>query len=99
MCYTVYMIRNIKCKETELVWQGIVSRKLPKDIQQVARRKLRMLNNAKSINDLRIPPNNRLEALKGNRKGQHSIRINKQWRICFVWVNGIVDRVEIVDYH
>lgn len=93
------MIRKLKCKETELIWQGTVSRKLPRDIQQVARRKLRMLNNANNINDLRIPPNNRLEALKGNRKGQYSIRINKQWRICFVWLNGIADNVEIVDYH
>ncbi len=85
--------------ETEVIWQGTVSRKLPGDIQQVARRKLRMLNNAKVLEDLRIPPNNRLEALKGTRKGQHSIRINKQWCICFVWVDGIATRVEIVDYH
>jgi len=93
------MIISFKCKETESIWHGTVSRKLPPDIQQVARRKLRMLNNAKSINDLRIPPNNRLEALKGNRKGQHSIRINIKWRICFVWDNGTADQVEIVDYH
>ncbi len=93
------MIRNFKCKETELIWQGTVSRKLPRDIQQVARRKLRMLNNARAINDLRIPPNNRLEALKGKRKGQYSIRINKQWRICFTWTASIAGYVEIVDYH
>ncbi len=93
------MIKDIKCKETELVWQGAVSRKLPRDIQQIARRKLRMLNNAKRIDDLRIPPNNRLEALKGARKGQYSIRINRQWRVCFIWLDGIVDDVEIVDYH
>lgn len=93
------MIKDFKCKETELIWQGIVSRKLPRDIQQIARRKLRMLNNAKRIDDLRIPPNNRLEALKGTRKSQYSIRINRQWRICFVWLDGIADDVEIVDYH
>lgn len=93
------MIRSFTCKETKLIWQGTVSRKLPRDIQQIARRKLRMLNNAKLINDLRIPPNNRLEMLKGNRKGQYSIRINQQWRICFIWINGIADQVEIVDYH
>ncbi len=93
------MIRNFKCKETRLIWGGTASRKLPRNIQQIARRKLRMLNNAVTINDLRIPPNNRLEALKGNRKGQYSIRINQQWRICFVWNNGIADNVEIVDYH
>jgi len=93
------MIKSFKCKETERIWQGTVSRKLPRDIQQVARRKLRMLNNARSLHDLRIPPNNRLEALVGDRKGQYSIRINDQWRICFVWTNGIVDKVEIFDYH
>ena len=93
------MIKDFKCKETERIWQGTVSRRLPQNIQQIARRKLRMLNNAKIINDLRIPPNNRLEALKGNRKGQYSIRINKQWRICFIWTNGTVEAVEIIDYH
>ena len=93
------MIKNFNCKETELIWHGVQSRKLPQDIQQIARRKLRMLNSARSINDLRIPPNNRLEALKGKRKGQHSIRINIQWRICFIWLDGTVSEVEIVDYH
>ena len=93
------MIRNFSCKETELIWQGVQSRKLPPSIQQVARRKLRILNSARNINDLRIPPNNRLEALKGQRKGQYSIRINKQWRICFIWATGVVSNVEIVDYH
>ena len=72
---------------------------LPRDIQRVARRKLRMLNNARTLEDLRIPPANRLESLKGNRKGQHSIRINDQWRLCFVWADGNADRVEIADYH
>ena len=72
---------------------------MPRDIQQVALRKLRMINNAKNINDLRIPPANRLEKLSGNREGQHSIRINDQWRICFVWRDGDAHDVEITDYH
>jgi len=78
---------------------GERSRRLPSDIQGVARRKLRMLNNARTLDDLRIPPANRLEALQGERKGQYSIRINDQWRICFEWVDGNADHVEIVDYH
>jgi len=85
--------------ECEKVWHGEFSRRLPQDIQAVARRKLRMLNNAVTLDDLRIPPSNRLEALRGDRKGQHSIRINDQWRICFVWQNGNAEEVEIVDYH
>lgn len=93
------MIKNILCKETKKIWGGERSSKLPQDIQQVARRKLRMLNNANVLEDLRIPPNNRLEKLVGNRAGQYSIRINKQWRICFEWQEGIVFNVEIVDYH
>lgn len=93
------MIKNFRCKETEKIWNGVASLKLPHDIQQTARRKLRMVNNAKVLEDLRIPPNNQLEPLLGNRKGQHSIRINDQWRICFVWLDGIVEKVEIVDYH
>ena len=92
------MIKDFKCSETEKIWQGRVSRKLPQNIQNVARRKLRMLNNAFDLNDLRVPPANRLEALKGNRTGQHSIRINQQWRICFIWNDGALN-VEIVDYH
>jgi toxin HigB-1 len=82
-----------------LIWSGEGSRRLPQDIQQVARRKLRMLNNAHALDDLRIPPANRLEAMRGDRKGQHSIRINDQWRICFVWKEGDAHAVEIVDYH
>ena len=93
------MIKSFRQKETEKIWQGQRSRRLPGDIQQVARRKLRMLNNARALNDLRIPPANRLEALHGQRVGQHSIRINDQWRICFVWDQGDVFDVEIVDYH
>ena len=72
---------------------------MPRDIQQVALRKLRMINNAKNINDLRIPPANRLEKLSGNRERQHSIRINDQWRICFIWRDGDAHDVEITDYH
>lgn len=93
------MISGFKCKETEKVWNGEVSRRLPTNIQATARRKLRMLNNAKTLDDLRIPPANRLEILKGRRKGQHSIRINDQWRICFGWTDGNATNVEIVDYH
>ena len=93
------MIKNFRSRETEKIWNGVRSKRLPRDIQQIARRKLRMLNNARSLNDLRVPPANRLEALKGSRSGQHSIRVNDQWRICFVWVDGDAVNVEIVDYH
>jgi len=93
------MIIDFKCSETEKIFTGSSSRKFPVDIQSVARRKLRILNNAIQLQDLRIPPANRLERLTGNRKGQHSIRINKQWRICFIWHNGQARQVEIVDYH
>ena len=94
-----HMITGFKDRETEKLWEGNASRRLPQAIQAVARRKLRMLNNAHSLDDLRIPPANRLEALKGKRKGQYSIRINDQWRICFVWADGNANKVEIVDYH
>jgi len=93
------MIKNFSSKETQKIWEGSVSLRLPRDIQQVARRKLRMLNNAKHLKDLRIPPNNRLEALKSNRAGEHSIRINDQWRICFEWHDGNPCNVIIEDYH
>lgn len=93
------MIKQFKCKETQKIWNGEVSTRLPRDIQQIARRKLRMLNNAKQLQDLRIPPNNRLEQLQGDRKGQYSIRINIQWRICFEWLNGDTYAVCIEDYH
>ena len=93
------MIRNFADKEAEKIWGGTPSRRLPADIQQVARRKLRMLNSALTLDDLRIPQANRLEALKGNRRGQHSIRINDQWRVCFQWKDGDAHDVEIVDYH
>ncbi len=93
------MIVKFKCSDTHKIWRGEFSRKFPANIQQTALRKLRMLNQSKVLEDLRIPPGNRLEMLKGNRKGQHSIRINDQWRICFVWCEGHADEVEIVDYH
>ena len=93
------MIRSFFDGEADLIWQGIQSRRLPADIQASARRKLRMLNNAAVLEDLRVPPANRLEVLKGNRSGQHSIRINDQWRICFRWNDGDAYNVEIVDYH
>lgn len=93
------MIKTFKSKETEKIFARQRSRKLPQDIQQVAYRKLRMLNNAIDINDLRVPPANRLEKMKGDREGQYSIRINAQWRICFDWSDGDVLNVEIVDYH
>ncbi len=93
------MIVGFASKETEKIWNGFKSLKLPHDIQTTARKKLRMLNNARDLNDLRIPPNNRLEALKGNRQDSYSIRINVQWRICFQWENGNILNVEIVDYH
>jgi proteic killer suppression protein len=91
------MIRGFADPETEMIWSGRRSRKLPPDIQAVALRKLRLLNQAKVLDDLRIPPGNRLEALKGNRAGQHSVRINDQWPICFVWTDGGPSDVEIVD--
>lgn len=93
------MIVGFKCKETEKIWNGFLSKKLSINIQNIARRKLRMLNNALNLNDLRVPPNNRLEALLGNRKSQYSIRINDQYRICFKFESGQASEVEIVDYH
>lgn len=93
------MIKSIKSKETKKIFARQYSRKLPQNIQQLAYRKLRMLNNAVNINDLRIPPANRLEKLKGIRVGQYSIRINDQWRICFEWRSGNAYDVEITDYH
>lgn len=93
------MIRSFANNESERVWNGEVSRRLPVHIQTVARRKLRMLDAAQRLDDLRIPPAKRLEALKGNRAGQYSIRINDQWRICFQWRDEQCTEVEIVDYH
>jgi toxin HigB-1 len=93
------MIKSFHCKETEKIFRRDVSRKLPASLQRQALRKLRMLDAATQIADLRIPPANRLEKLAGNRKDQYSIRINDQWRICFMWINGDALEVEIVDYH
>jgi proteic killer suppression protein len=93
------MIRSFKSKETEAIWQGRPSRRLPADIQDRALRKLRQLDASSTLDDLRNPPGNRLESLTGNRSGQMSIRINVQWRICFIWRDGEASDVEIVDYH
>jgi len=93
------VIKSFGDKETRKIWQGQYSKRLPQDIQQLARRKLRLINNAHTLTDLRLPPANRLEPLRGQRAGQHSIRINDQWRICFIWKAGQVFDVEIVDYH
>lgn len=93
------MIQNFKDKEAKKIFERQRSRKLPPEIQQVALRKLRMLNRAQTLQDLRVPPANRLERLSGDRAGQYSIRINAQWRICFEWEAGNALNVEIVDYH
>jgi proteic killer suppression protein len=93
------MIASFRDREAETIWAGLRSRRLPADIQAAALRKLRLLNNARHIDDLRVPPGNRLEVLRGDRSGQHSIRINGQWRICFVWRDSNAHQVEIVDYH
>jgi len=93
------LITSFHDDASESVWKGEFTKKLPNQIQAVARRKLRMVNNACRIEDLRIPPNNRLELLSGNRAGQWSIRINDQWRVCFQWHEGKAEQVEICDYH
>ncbi len=93
------MIRGFACPETERLFNDEASRRLPTQIQRVARRKLLLLNQARRLDDMRAPPGNRLEALKGNRAGWHSIRINDQWRICFRWQGEDAFDVEIVDYH
>jgi len=93
------MIKSFNSKETEKIWEGNFSKGYPNDIQDIARKKLRMLSNSYNIRDLMIPPSNRLEKLKGGRIGQCSIRINDQWRICFMWKNNDCYNVEITDYH
>lgn len=93
------MIQSFRCTETEKIFYRWFSNRLPENIQNVAFRKLRMLHRAVSLHDLRVPPGNRLELLKGKRDGQYSIRINDQWRICFEWHNNEAYNVEIVDYH
>ncbi len=93
------MIKTFRDKETKKIFNRLLSRKLPQNIQHLARRKLVILDAATELNVLRVPLGNRLEALKGDRKGQHSIRINDQWRICFKWKAGDAYDVEMVDYH
>ena len=93
------MIKSFKDDETEKIYNRLRARRLPSDIQKDVLRRLRMMNNAVSLTDLRIPPANRLEKLRGDRKGQHSIRINERWRICFKWFDENAYEVEIVDYH
>ena len=93
------MIKTFRDKETEKIFNRLLSRKLPQNIQHLARRKLVILDATPELNAFRLPPANRLEALKGDRKGQHSIRINDQWRICFKWKAGDAYDVEIADYH
>jgi proteic killer suppression protein len=93
------MLRSFGSKETEKIWNGERSSKIPPEVQKVGRRKLRMTNNSFDLNDLRIPPSNRLEKLCGNLKEHHSIRINDQWRIIFKWQVGHAYEVKIIDYH
>ena len=93
------MIKSFNSKETEKIWNGFFSKSYPENIQGLARKKLRMLNNSYDLSDLMIPPSNRPEKLKGDRRGQYSIRINNQWRICFVWKDNDSYNVEITDYH
>lgn len=93
------MIKSFKCKETQKILRRQFSRKLPQNIQIKARQKLVLVDAATDLADLKIPPGNRLEELKDNRKGQHSIRINDQWKVCFVWKDGDAHHVEIVNYH
>jgi len=93
------MIKTFKCKETEKIFCREYSKKLPRNIQKVAFRKLRMIDRSKTLIDLKVPPANRLEKLSGQRKGQYSIRINDQWRVCFKWIDNNALEVEITDYH
>ncbi|MGH7230712.1 MAG: type II toxin-antitoxin system RelE/ParE family toxin [Nitrospiraceae bacterium] len=93
------MIKSFRDSNAERIFNRQFVRKFPRDIQQRAFMRLGAIDAAVKLEDLRLPPSNRLEALKGDRKGQHSIRINDQWRICFVWCDGHAEQVEIVDYH
>jgi toxin HigB-1 len=93
------MIQSFKDKFTEKVWNQTISKSIPIEVQKIGLRKLIMLNSSINLNDLRIPPSNHLEKLKGDREGHYSIRINDQWRICFRWENANAFEVEIVDYH
>ncbi|MES0489603.1 MAG: type II toxin-antitoxin system RelE/ParE family toxin [Leptospirales bacterium] len=93
------MIDRFSCKETEKIWNQVYSKKFPSDIQAIALRKLIMINRATDLNDLKVPPGNRLEKLRGNRESYYSIRVNNQWRICFKWVNDKANDVHLIDYH
>jgi len=93
------MIKTFRCKETQKIFRRQYSRRLPHDIQRIAFRKLRMIDRSTTLGDLKVPPANKLEILSGRRKGQYSIRINDQWRICFEWVDNNALEVEITDYH
>lgn len=93
------MIRSFASSDAERLFDGRFAKPLPSDIQRIAQRKLRQIHNAERLSDLAAPPGNRLERLKGDREGQHSVRINDQWRICFVWSDGGADAVQIVDCH
>lgn len=93
------MIVSFGSKDTEKIWLGVTVKRLPTEIQQIGRRKLRMINNSQSLLDLKIPPSNRLEKLSGNLSDFYSIRINDQWRIVFIWKNNQASKVEIIDYH
>jgi proteic killer suppression protein len=93
------MIKSFKCRETHKIYQRIFSKKIPQDIQKTAYRKLLMLESSIDLEDLKIPPANKLEQLSGDRKGQYGIRVNKQFRLCFIWKDGFAFDVEIVDYH
>ena len=97
--YYQTMIMSFRCRETERIFKGKFSATLPQAIQKAAARKLEIIDAARDLDDLRTPPGNRLEALSGDRRGQHSIRINEQWRVCFVWQDGNANDVEIVEYH
>lgn len=93
------MIKSFGCKETRKIWEGLRSSKLPVDIQERALKKLRLLDAATTLDDLKVPPGNNLEFLRGDRKKQISIRINQQWRLCFTWEKDSAYNVEIIDYH
>src|SRR5689334_11135594 len=99
MRYHLSVILSFACAETAQICRGLRSRRFPPDIQNAARRKLEYLHRARTLTDLQMPPGNRLEPLKGDRKGEHSIRVNDRWRICFLWREGEARNVEIVDYH
>jgi proteic killer suppression protein len=92
-------IASFRCSKTEKIWKGELVKRFHLELQTTARRKLRMLSNAQCLEDLRAPPGNRLEALRGDRRGQYSIRVSQRWRLCFRWENGDAHDVELVDYH